>query len=404
MSMSGFPYAEVEFDRTGAFAGDQGRAVRELASDVAFTDLLVLSHGWNNDSLTARLLYEAIAASMRQVIGGVPGQAGRRIAVAGVLWPSRKFARFELGAGSPSGAGAVLSRLDDLRELFPHRKDTVDAAAGLVPALPDRVTARTAFVAALLSLFTQGAADREDASAQLFTLPGATLMHRLAKPASEPGGRGAAALLGGAASLLDYLSYYEMKARAGVIGEQGLGPLLTKLARPGLRIHLAGHSFGGRLVTAAAKQAPAGSIATLTLLQAALSHFGFAEDWNDGEAGKQTGAFNGVLAGHTVSGPILITHTANDLAVGIAYAIASRIAGQVASLPGDASSLYGGIGRNGAQRTAGTVTAELLPVGGTYDWHAGVPHNLRADRFVHSHTDVHGPEIAHAILSAIAVG
>ncbi len=417
MDLSGFPTAEAEFDRGGQTVGGTD-TVRALAADPAITDLLVLSHGWNNDHLTARILYGAIAGSLRAVVDGMPMPAGRRIALACVLWPSRKFAQFETGdggaaaAGSPVATSDIADGLDELRALFPEEKVTIDVAAGLVPALTDRATARTAFVAGLLSLVTGGAEDREDASAQLFALPGVTLLDRLAKPVFAPGKpalTGGAAgfgglvggVLGGAKHLLDYLSYYEMKARAGVIGEQGLAPLLHELARPGLRIHLAGHSFGGRLVTAAAKASPAGSLATMTLLQAAFSHYGFSNDWND-DAGPQTGAFRSVVDSQAVSGPILITHTANDLAVGVAYAIASRIAGQVAAGIGDASSVYGGIGRNGAQKTPEAVTAELLEVGGRYDWRPRVPHNLRADRFVHGHSDVAGREIAHALLSAMA--
>lgn len=44
-----------------------------------------------------------------------------------------------------------------------------------------------------------------------------------------------------------------MKERAGLVGQVGLNPLLRSLqaALPAVRLHLAGHSFGGRLVTAA---------------------------------------------------------------------------------------------------------------------------------------------------------
>lgn len=383
MDLSGFPAEEVEFDRAGRLAGDRGAAVRELAADGATTDLVVLSHGWNNDHLTARLLYAALAASMRSVADRVPGLADRRIAFACVLWPSRKFVGFD----------GLEERLDLLRELLPEQKLTIDAAADLVPALAARATARTAFAAALLSVAARGADDREDASAQLFTLPGATVMNRLAQPASG--------FADAAEHLLDYLSYYEMKARAGVVGERGLAPLLGTFPRPGPRIHLVGHSFGGRLVTAAANARPPGSLSTLTLLQAAFSHHAFAADWDDGDADPHPGAFRGVLDRRVVTGPILVTHTVNDLAVGVAYEIASRIAGQTASVTGD--SRYGGIGANGARRTGEAVPAELLPVGESYPWRPGVPHNLRADRFVRGHTDVCGPEIAHALLSAMAV-
>ena len=49
-----------------------------------------------------------------------------------------------------------------------------------------------------------------------------------------------------------------MKDRAGVVGKHGLNPLLRGICAPlarTLRIHLVGHSFGGRLVTAAGRRA-----------------------------------------------------------------------------------------------------------------------------------------------------
>lgn len=353
MQLSGFPAAEVEFDRTGELVGDRGEAVRALAADPAVTDLVVLTHGWNDDHLVARLLYSALAGSLRTVSGDPPG---RRLAFACVLWPSRKLAE-----------GGLAERLDLLRDLVPGQRLTIDAAADLVPALAARATARTAFAAALLSAAARGADDHEDASTQLFTLPGGTVMDRLGADA--------------AAHLLDFLAYYEMKARAGSVGVRGLAPLLATFAGP--RIHLVGHSFGGRLVTAAANACPAGSLATLTLLQAAFPHDGFA------------GSFRRVVAEGVVTGPILVTHSARDAAVDLAFAIASRIA--------DAESgSYGAIGRHGARRTAEAVAAELLPVNGTYRWRPGVPHNLLADRFVRGHTDVCGPQIAYALSSAIA--
>ncbi|WP_328614821.1 hypothetical protein OHS18_44245 [Amycolatopsis sp. NBC_00355] len=359
MQLSGFPAAEVGFDRAGRLTGDRGAAVRELAADSATTDLVVLSHGWDDDHATARQLYAALAASLRAV-------SETRLAFACVLWPSRRFAE------SPG----LAERLALLRELRPEHEPTIDAAAELVPALAARSTARTAFAAALLSVAPPAAQDREDASTELLTLPGGTVLDRLAKPASG--------FVEAARELLDYLTYYEMKARAGVVGERGLAPLLAAVARPGLRVHLVGHGFGGRLVTSAAASRPAGTVSTLTLLQATLSRHAFAEH----------GGYRGVLDEHVVTGPILVTHTTYDLVAGVAFEIASRVTGLG----------YGAIGRDGAQATAEAVPGELLPVGGRYAWRPGVPHNLRADRFVRGHTDVHGPEVAHALSSAIAAG
>ena len=60
----------------------------------------------------------------------------------------------------------------------------------------------------------------------------------------------------------------------------------------------------------------------MTLLQAAFSHNAFAKDWT----GKP-GGYRRLVDEHRVAGPVIITHTRNDKAVGIAYAIASSIAG-----------------------------------------------------------------------------
>jgi len=60
------------------------------------------------------------------------------------------------------------------------------------------------------------------------------------------------------------------------------------------------------------------------------------------------------------------------------------------------------MGRNGAQRTDGTIAKTLLAADGVYDWHVGVANNLLADAFIHDHGDVTGREAAHALLSAVA--
>ena len=86
----------------------------------------------------------------------------------------------------------------------------------------------------------------------------------------------------------------------------------------------------------------------MTLLQAAYSHNGLSDNFDD----KGTaGFFRSILSEHRVSGPIIITHTKNDTAVGVAYPLVSRIANQVAAALGDQNDPYGGMGRNGAQRT-----------------------------------------------------
>ena len=121
------------------------------------------------------------------------------------------------------------------------------------------------------------------------------------------------------------------------------------------------------------------------------------ENWEPG----RDGAFRDVLSRDRLTGPMIITHTRNDRAVGIAYALASRLARQVAAAIGDAGSRYGGLGSNGAQRTPeadGQIclmppTATASPTGRVY--------NLLADHYISSHGDVTGQAVANAVLAAI---
>jgi hypothetical protein len=202
---------------------------------------------------------------------------------------------------------------------------------------------------------------------------------------------------------LNFVTYYQMKNRAGVVGQRGVNPLLrrVKTAYPKLKLHLVGHSFGGRLVTATALGDAAAPVQfeTMALLQAAFSHFGFADNYE----GTKDGFFRDVITGNRISGPVIITHTANDLAVGLAYPIASRIMRQDSAAIGDANDPYGGIGRNGAQKTPEVEALTMLGPGETYTFKPGRLHNLRADQYISNHSDVRSPAVAHALLSAVAV-
>ena len=438
--LSGFPYIEVQYTKDGA-VHDTGEvaALLQLLEGGTVTDLLVIAHGWNNDMDDARSLYRKFFEHVRAELdaGRVPAAAGRGYAILGVLWPSKKFAEKDL---TPSGAAgvssavtdaALIEQLDDLKGVFtdPTANEKLEQAKKLVPDLEDKQSAREQFADLLRSVLPDAAANDEDASTSLFKLRGDQVMQRLSKPvlparpASDGGGGGAARLgdpaspAGGAAgvgrffsgiksaarNLMNFATYYQMKERAGTVGREGLSPLLRDIRtrRPDLKLHLIGHSFGGRLVTAAAAgrdDQPAVKPDTLMLLQAAFSHHGFAQRFD----GTRDGFFRRVVANQMVAGPVVITCTQNDRAVGLAYPLASLIAGQVAAELGDKNDLYGGMGRNGAQKTPEANDGTLLAVGGAYAFQAGALYNLNADQVIHDHSDICNDEVAHALLTAIA--
>jgi hypothetical protein len=433
--LSGFPYFEVQFTKDGTPV-DQGEIDRLGDAMAPVGDLIVISHGWNNDMADARSLYENLVAQIASMMPKVAGVAGRRFAVAGVLWPSKKFAEEDL---IPGGAAAMTTGIvteDSLAAQLDVLKDFVgdanaiaslDGAKSLLPHLGDDPTAQDAFARIVRSHLPTTAALEDKIPDDFMTAPGDDLLRRLGRPfrpsRALPGGggaammgtgtaavgEGAAAGLGqmlsgikaGARNLLNYVTYYQMKERAGIVGRQGVSLVLraVRVRRPDLKLHLVGHSFGGRVVTAAiANGQPPLRVTTLTLLQAAFSHFGFARQYD----GTKDGLFRKILTEGRVAGPVIITCTVNDRAVGLAYPIASRIARQIASAIGDKDDPYGGIGRNGAQKTPEAVNAMLLATGQPYQLEAGKAYNLNADSCITSHSDIAKPEVAYALLSAVA--
>jgi len=433
--VAGFPYFELQFDKRGKLfdAAELNRAIA-LCGQGAATDLLVLAHGWNNDMADARHLYKELLSRVREVIdGGTAAVGSRRFAVLALLWPSKKFADKDLipsgaaSGASPVTAGVVNHELDALKDVFDNPK--ADAillqAKQLVPQLEASPAARAAFADLVRALPASKTGSLEDASDRFFKLPGDELMNRLAKPAfaapakTSPGG-GAASIgaAGGQAAgignlfsgvqsaarnLINFTTYYQMKERAGLVGRTGGRDAIEQIRAqaPNVKVHLVGHSFGGRLVTALAlgeQGQPTATYASMTLLQAAFSHNGFSQRFD----GTHDGFFRSVVSENRVKGPVLITHSVNDRAVGLAYPLASLISGQNAAGLGDANDPFGGIGRNGAQHTPEATEGTLGAVGSAYSFKAANLYNLNADAVIKDHSDIRGPEVAYAILKAVA--
>ena len=116
------------------------------------------------------------------------------------------------------------------------------------------------------------------------------------------------------------------------------------------------------------------------------------------------GFFRSVIDQKRVKGPILVTHTKNDTAVGLAYPLASRINGDTTAAFGDENDKFGGLGRNGAQQmeVGEVVRGNLLDAAGDYQFQAGKFFNLEGSAFIKGHGDVTGKEIAHAVRKAVS--
>ena len=427
---------ELRFDKDGQVRSD-------VTLPGATKQVFVFSHGWNNDANDARNLYGAFFRNFEKI-----GQARFNLtavepfAVVGVFWPSKKFSEglAVFGGGDPGGAASiggraegetkVISKLEEMKSLFTSDRDRklLNDAIGLVGELNDKATARAEFVQKIRSLLDPSAADREDASTTFFESEPDELMESLklkiksstserteedAATAALPSGPAKLALddvvaaenvlsgfFNSALNLLNYTTYFEMKTRAGTIGKSGVAPFLDRLSPSIEAIHLLGHSFGGRVVTAAAANSTTRRIRSMTLLQAAFSHNGFSK--------KRNGFFRAVVEQKRVAGPILITHSILDRAVGIAYPLASRINQDDRLALGDKNDRFGAIGRNGAQEMevmeVDNAETMLRPATDTqsYQFKQPIIYNLNGDTLITGHGDVTNEAIVSAVLSAVA--
>src|SRR6516225_8106489 len=437
--IAGIPYVAACFDKDGAALNKQ-----EIKLPDGKTDVIVVSHGWNNTQEQAEEFYTELFTNFAAVASDQ--LQDKKIAIVGVIWPSKRFtdvvnaAVAEQARGGGAGLATsstaadetIKAKLDVIATMFDKKAaKKITAAKNQIGKLESDLAARRKFVDELRSLLDESAANEEDNSALFFKLDGSVMLEKLKMPtplvSSGGGSRGGAASLGahpattpaggaaglgdifsgiksGAIRFLNYLAYYEMKKRAGTVGQKGVGPLLDRVSDNVQRIHLAGHSFGCRVVTAAAAVSTTDKLQSMLLLQGAFSHNGFSKSMN--------GFFRSVVDNQRIKGPIVITYTPNDRAVGIAYPVASRLSGTVASAFGDANDKFGGLGRNGAQKMEpGEVVQninQLLVVGGSYGWQSGHFHNLESSKYIidpnggDAHGFVTGKEVAWAVSRAMA--
>ena len=220
-------------------------------------------------------------------------------------------------------------------------------------------------------------------------------------------------LWNGGKEVLRSMSYYEMKNRAGVIGRNGLGPMIGKLAAadPGIRVHLMGHSFGARLVAyslSGLPQAAAGAnspVKTLMLIQGAFSHFAFANPVPDILV-SGPGALS-AFAGN-VNGPLLSTFSAADRAVGWWYPAASMLAHQDAESVDDLTFQWGGMGHDGYQQSPAGHTVPLAAQGTEYGFQPGTFYLLDSNAvicadqspFSGAHSDIRHAQVVWPVVDA----
>jgi pimeloyl-ACP methyl ester carboxylesterase len=461
-TLGAFPFWKISFNKDGIPA--DAATIDSFASEVkslGLTDLFIFSHGWNNDESDATWLYEQFFGQVGKLMadtGVAKKKPAAKIGVAGVIWPSILWPDDAPSRGAepdpelpapatggtvgfatttakiPTRAASVPDVKTALDKAYPddvHQQTLINDLVGLLAAQPEDENAINTFRAKLgelLATEATGPIDAsypDDAEAGITTLNDKkwrALLREVADDAEERGAnKGGVVGLGddfkklwsGAKDVLRVGTYWQMKKRAGVVGENGLAKVLVRLAEtnPILRIHLLGHSFGARVVSFSLRglsptmTGPASPVKSLFLLQGAFSHNAFADQLPFDAS--RSGALKGMAA--RVDGPLLTTHSLRDYAVGVSYPAASMSNGEDAAAFDNPSGRWGAMGHDGAQGVAATKLP-LSPVGFAYPFATSSWINLDGNQIIihgqlpsGAHSDIVHPETAWAALSAAGI-
>ncbi|MBJ7341708.1 serine/threonine protein kinase, partial [Mycolicibacterium sp.] len=307
---------------------------------------------------------------------------------------------------------------------LPEQREQLDTIGQLLDERAQDRDKLTEFHSLTVGLVTTPAQGEEDAGeTTLLTSDPVTALGHAATmaPRAQSDAQGVGNVFGrlwaGGRELLRTASYFEMKNRAGVIGRQGLGPLLGALTGPdgAPRIHLIGHSFGARLVSYSLSGLPPGAVGSaspvksLSLVQGAFSHFAFASSlpFDRSRAGALAGFVD------RVDGPFVATFTDADRAVGRWYPAASLLARQDAEGTEAVTFRWGAMGHDGYQNDSGVQTVVLVKdTTPSYDFAAGRFYALDANAviakdesaFSGAHSDIKHGEVTWAIREAARIG
>ena len=437
------PWYIIPFDKHGTCTGPLTR--KDLLGDVSgkkFSDVFIFSHGWNNDWEAASNRYESFIAGfikLRTQFGLEPPPDYRPLLV-GIVWPSTALVMpWEQG---PKFAGSDDSSKDAESASWQRELETIGAdvesdtreefyALAQTPSLSDAQAARLAEILShLVEGYTQ--ADAEIANAETRPPSGPQLLER----AKQLGKKGSRSRVPGKIRAIDdsggmpqaafglsdldprglvrTATVLQMKDRAGIVGKNGVAPLLrdTLKADSSLKVHLIGHSYGAIVVLSALCNIPSADFTTqvssVLLLQPAVSQWCFAADV-DGEG--FAGGYRPAL--ERVSTPILTSFSKHDTPLTKMFHLAvrrdrdkgqPRMAAAGAELPHSPSpyAALGGFGPAGLTPEELQVVDITTPVS-RYSFRDPAPKvvALRGDQAISGHGEISVPATWWALFQQV---
>lgn len=301
------------------------------------TDVIVFSHGWNSRWQDAAAWYQGFLTGVLEHHRTYGIRAAEEFAplMVGVFWPSAALLmpwerEPRLAGESAASVGGQLEPSEGLEALAAalpeHDRDRFLDLAQVEHGL-DGAEARG--LVAVLSPLSAGSGDELGESGPIepdVILAGwrALSAHpRSGAVADDPGpddwglvGEASASLATAGRVALDprdlirMATVWQMKDRAGVVGREGVGPLVRELSSASpARLHLVGHSYGAKvMLSALASDTIERPVSSLLLLQPAVNRHCFSASV---PRRSRTGGYRGVLA--RVEQPVLTTYSVHDV-------------------------------------------------------------------------------------------
>ena len=445
------PYWTLSFDEDGTLTGSADTFLKEVKSS-GVRDLFILSHGWNTGPEDADDLYGDLLPRVVEATQALPmlGPVG----LVGIHWPAVWFPDrpgpegeagptggdeqstqdrpADRGSGDSQFSGREIAETfgrsfdDDRRAVVEQLGKLIDEGLAAAMTSAESDTKQRQRLREFHELLRQlvpdadqlATEDRGEYKLLLSPEPEQDYQTIATQFGDVPAGGTAQSATDvfrkvwkGAKDALRIASYGIMKERAGTVGKNGLGPLLARLPSLGdpesVRVHLAGHSFGARLVSFALAGIPSADespVASLVLVQAAFSHYSFSSPKDN--PFEADGALRQMV--DRVHGPLVATYSKYDRAVGTWYPKASALARQD-NQANPAVSRWGALGADGFQAVTPLAPGNLLDSGASYQLARGnfygidgstVIKNVSRSWFAGAHSDIRHPEVAWLIAAA----
>jgi pimeloyl-ACP methyl ester carboxylesterase len=408
------PYYIIPFDKKGACVGPATRAhLIESARTAGFTDIVIFSHGWNNDWSVATGRYEHFLKGYMDMrtAHDLPMPAGYKPMLVGVFWPSTAlvFGEDEKGpaiaAGDPDAMDQAVA--EQLEEVAALAEDLSADDTERLYELAQKVALDPNEALELAEILKQVYAAPEDELGDDAPVTARALVDVWAQAQAAPddlddfgtvNGTDSdgpqAAFIGGLLKKLDprpvirIATVYKMKDRAGTLGARGVGSLLRDLLTAcDARVHLIGHSYGGKIVLSATAAGPLPRpVESMLLLQPAVSHLCFADQVPGTD---RAGGYCSVLK--QVNKPILSTFSSHDFPLTKTFHLALRRKkdlGEAQIAGAEPPSVYAALGGFGP-RGCGERLIDIHALNSAYDLDPDVPiYGLRGDAAISGHGDI----------------